>query len=257
MPTPTTVNAQEVVSNTITALKGVNTCSMVINTTMTIEVQGQRMDIDMDIYGLVDYADREMYIDMSMSMTGLPQAPQAMPGRMEIYILRNQTMYMALYKPSGEAQWIKYRIPDEEWNRMFTPINASFTELAQASQLEYIGTETVNGVECYIIEFKPTPEGLAKYVQSIMGPQAPQMGMPYNISQMIKEGLKEITIKMWISKDDYTIRKQDLSMKLSMTIMGVTANMDMKMLALTNWNIPVEIELPPEAQQAVEAPSTF
>ncbi|MHC1628855.1 MAG: DUF6612 family protein [Candidatus Nezhaarchaeales archaeon] len=257
MPMPTTVNAQEVVNNAIAALKGVNSCSMVINMTMTIEVQGQKMDVGMDMYGLVDYADREMYIDMSMSMSGLPQTPQAVPGRMEIYILRNQTMYVALYMPGEEARWIKSYIPDEEWNRMFTPINTSFTELAQASQLKYVGTETVSGVECYVIEFKPTPEELAEYVQSIMGPQAPQTGMPYNISQIIKEGLKEFTVKMWISKNDYTVRKQDISMKLSMTIMGVTANMDMKMLALMNWNIPVEVELPPEAQQAIEVPSTF
>ena len=67
MPMPTAVDAQEVVNNAIAALKSVNSCSMVINMTMTIEVQGQRMDVGMDIYGLVDYADREMYIDMSMS----------------------------------------------------------------------------------------------------------------------------------------------------------------------------------------------
>ena len=253
MPMPATVNAQEVVNNAIAALKDVNSCSMVINMTMTIEAQGQKMDMDIDMYGLVDYVDREMYIDMSMS------SPQqvVMAGRMEIYVLRNQTMYVALYMPGEEARWIKSYIPDEEWSMMFTPINASFTELAQSSQLKYVDTETVNGVECYIIEFKPTPEELAKYVQSLMGPQAPQTGMSYNISQIIKEGLKEFTVKMWISKNDYTVRKQDISMKLSMTIMGVTADMDMKMLALMNWNIPVEVELPPEAQQAIEVPSTF
>lgn len=253
MPMPTAVDAQEVVNNAIAALKSVNSCSMVINMTMTIEVQGQRMDIGMDVYGLVDYVDREIYMDMSVS--GLPQTPQEVPRRMEIYVLRNQTMYVA-YMPDEKARWIKSYIPDEEWNRMFTQLNTSFTELAQASQLKYVGTETVSGFECYVIEFKPTPEELAEYVQSIMGPQAPQTEAPYNLSQIIKEGLKEFTVKMWISKSDYTVRKQDISMKLSITIMGVTANMDLKMLALMNWNIPVEVELPPEAQQAIEVPST-
>lgn len=248
------VNAREVVNSAVAALEEINTASTSLDMTISIEAQGQRVDVEMEMIMLVDYVDKEMY----MNMTGHVRAP-GMPIEMhvEMYALSNQTMYVALSMPGMGTQWTKSYIPDEEWDLMFTPISTNFGELAEASQLKYVGSETVNGIDCYIIEFKPTPEELAGYIQKMMGPQTTTTAVPFNLTQIIKEGLKEFSLKMWISKTDYMIRKQDIYMKLTAPIMGMTVNMDIRTTGTMKWNIPVEIKLPPEAGSAMETPFKF
>jgi len=191
---------------------------------------------------LIDYADKEMVMNMTM------ESPMGEMVTRMYYV--NQKVYMCIEVPPGAPpSWMKVKVPLEDWNNMFAPIDEPLSVMLENSEIKYLGTERIDGTDCYVISIKPDVKALTSYLESIMGPEFSesmiQMGMN------LTEALKNLNIKMWVTKQDFLIKKQEITMTL--TIMNMDIQITASML-ITDYNKPVTITLPPEAYQAPEAP---
>lgn len=128
---------------------------------------------------------------------------------------------------------------------MFTSLNESLGVMFRSSKIEYMGLEKVNGTDCYVILIKPDVKALIAYLESVMVPELG--GSLTQIGVNLSEAIKSLNVKLWVAKQDFLIKKQEVTMTL--TVMDT----DLQIMAttlITDYNKPIAITLPPEAHQA-------
>jgi len=80
--------------------------------------------------------------------------------------------------------------------------------------------------------------------------------------EFLREAFKNFSVKQWGAKDTYFLTKVEMYMAIELTPEALgfpeeegLMTMDIKMdLLAYNYNQPVSIELPPEAEEALEVP---
>ena len=232
---------------------------------MTGEAEGEVIDIDMtmSMVGAIDYDNMQMMMDIDMIM--------AMPGEddvemaMQTYIV-DDTMYMMadmamLGMP--DPMWMKSPLPEEDWADISGQMNQVdyIAELLEAVEVDLIGSETIDGTDCYVLELIPDVDQLwqlAMQQSDISG----QGMLPSVDDELLSEMFQDFSVKYWVAKDTYLLAKAiiDWSMELTPEAMGYpdeegVVNMDVSMIMLAyGYNEPVTIVLPPEAEDAMEIP---
>jgi hypothetical protein len=133
--------------------------------------------------------------------------------------------------------------------------------LATAVEVDYKGTETVNGIECYVFELEPNMDTLQELLA-----QETASGMLMDLSGIdLAELYKELSVKEWLAKDNYQLQRTEVKivMEMSPEDVGATSDafdkmtIDMNMgMRFYAYNQPFSIELPPEALDAEEMPQS-
>ena len=249
--------AQEIVNATIESWADVRTYQFDMDMTMDMvaEAEGEAVEMTMvmDSSGALDLENRQMMMDMTTSM--------AMPGEDEIEMgmamyLIGDMMYMFMEIPGMEPMWVKSEMPEgtwEEWNQ-----TEAYIGLLEAAQVEVIGSERVGGIDCYVLEVTPDMEQVWQLIMQ----QAELTGEmpPFN-----EEIFRSFSVKQWVAKDTYFLTRAEIDVALELTpeAMGFPGEeglltMDIAMVLLAyNYNQPVSIELPPEAEEAIEVPMYY
>ncbi len=218
------------------------------------EAEGEAVEMTMvmDGSGTLDLDNKQMRMDMTMSM--------AMPGiememGMEMYVIGDM-MYMLGEIPGMEPTWTKSEMPEEYWEEM-SQVEPQI-ELLEVAQVEVIGSERVGGIDCYVLEVTPDLEQLWQlFMQQVemAGGEAPAF-----TEELLEEMFRNFSVKQWVAKDTYFLTKAEIDMAMELTpeAMGfpeeegvITMDIAMNLLAY-NYNQPVSIVLPPEAEEAVE-----
>ena len=248
--------AQEIVDGVIESWADVKTYQFDMDMTMDVaaEAEGETFEMTMvtDSSGALDLENRRMMMDMTMSM--------AMPGLememgMEMYLIGDM-MYMFMESPWVEPMWTKLEMPEgtwEEWSQTEAQVG-----LLEVAQVEVIGSERVRGIDCYVLEVTPDMEQLWQMVMQ----QAELTGeeMPDVAEEFIQEIFRSFSVKQWVAKDTYFLTKAEIDMAVELTpeAMGfpeeegiMTMDIAISLLAY-DYNQPVSIELPPEAEEAME-----
>jgi len=128
--------------------------------------------------------------------------------------------------------------------------------LTTVTEIKYLGSEAVNGTDCYLLEITPSMEVAANFISQQLQFIDPDIG------EFGADLLKEISVKQWIAKDSYLLMKAEVSALLEMRPEDVGATeddfekmtIDMDIGArYYDYNQPVDITLPPEALEAEEA----
>lgn len=252
--------AEEIVNNTIQALDGVSTYEFDMDMSLDMggEVSGEEGEITMDVTGggACDNESQKMKMNMAvnMAMTGMDEIEAVM----EMYLIENM-MYMMMDIPDMGPTWMKEEMPEGSWEQ--ESLAGSQAELLEAAEVEVIGSENVNGIDCYVLELTPDLEQLWEIMmeESALG-FGEDMGLSGIDEELLDEMLQNFSVKQWIAKDTYFMTKAEISMVMELTpeAMGYpgeegSVNMDMAMTMLMyNYNQPVSIELPPEAEDATE-----
>jgi hypothetical protein len=134
--------------------------------------------------------------------------------------------------------------------------------LRTATEVTFHGSEKVNGTDCYVVEIVPDMATLFD-ILSASKQQMPSMGTIDMEALGMADWVKEMTVKVWIAKDSYLQIKSAIHMVMEVTAadLGGSEDDSGKMTADANivmicygYNEDVLIELPAEAQQAVEIP---
>lgn len=241
LPRVEPVNLEELKSSLVNSLSGVETMRQ--ETHMTVSTGGAQYVVEMSLVELIDYRGQEASFNVTMTVKNTPMAT---PVNTTIYLYYvNKTVYFAQEIPGAPLTWYKQVAPEELWSQLFTnPANITSMFL-NASDLEYLGMDVVNSVECFVVDVKPRMSELVNMTSLILGPQLTgtlrQLGV-----EDLSELIKDLDIKMWISKSDYLPLKQVVSMTMSIM------NMDFQVSGETthSYNLPVSISLPEEAYNA-------
>ena len=251
-------SAQEIVDGVIQSLDDIRTYQFDMDMTMDMAGEGEgegetfEMTMVMDGSGALDFDNSEMRMDMTMSMA-MPDEPEMDMG-MAIYLIDGM-MYMLMEIPEMEPMWIKSEMPEGYWEEM-SQVQAQI-ELLEVAQVEVMGSERIGGIDCYVLQLTPDLEQLWQMVME----QAEMAGeMPDITGELLQEMSRSFSVKQWIAKDTYFLAKVEIDMAMELTpeAMGfpgeegiMTMDIAMSILAY-NYNQPVSIVLPPEAEEAVE-----
>ena len=256
-PTPTPVSgvtAEQIRDQTITALDEVDTCQFQMDMTMDMSVaeEGEITNLLMAVNadGALDRPSENLYMDIYMTIE-FPGV-EHMEASMEAYIV-DDWFYMGQELPPEPAVWTKSPLTEYEWEKQ--DIASQQLDLLLDVDVELVGTEAVDGTECYVLKLTPDMETL----WALMQWAGAEGGLPPDLD--LEEVLADFSVMQWIAKDTYFTRKTTVNLTMVFTpeSLGLTPEpyssfvptADMAItIIMHHINEPVTIELPPEAAEA-------
>ena len=251
--------SQEIVESVVASWADIRTYQFDMHMTMDMagEFEDEAVETSMvtESSGMLDLENKQMKMDMTMNMV-VPGEDKTETG-MEMYLIGDM-MYMMMDVPGMGPMWMKSETPEGTWDRMSQ--TESQIELLKTAQVNIIGSEKVSGVDCYVLQLVPDAEQLWKLAMQ-QAQVSEEAMMPDVTEELLKEIFRSFSVKQWIAKDTYFLTKAEIDMTIEMTpeAMGIpeegVLNMDISLdLLCYNYNQPVSIVLPPEAEGAVEIP---
>jgi hypothetical protein len=144
------------------------------------------------------------------------------------------------------------QLSDEMWDSQ-SQINQQIEFLETAEEVNFLGSDDVNGADCYVVEIVPSAEALNKMLSQIQMPDIEGADWSrFSFADMIKE----MSFKQWIAEDGYLIMKSEthVVMEISPEDVGASVEEFQKITAdqsavmvFYDYNEPVSILLPREA----------
>ena len=250
------LDAEGIIAKTISAHNNVETLQMDMSMSMDMSTTGaeQPMDVTMkmDADGSMDMPSRKMYlamdIDMEVPFVGQQQVSS------DMYMM-DGWMYMKVKTAVAPDEWMKVKLDDQLWDQQ-NQLAQQIDVLKGAVELSSLGSESVNGIDCYVISVKPNMSSISELV----GSQLPDnSGTEFMEKIDFDKVIKNLSIKQWISKTDFLPVKSETSMVFEMTAEDVGSASDafdkMSMTMATvvtysGYNDPITITLPSEAATA-------
>ncbi len=261
--------AQEIIDGAIQAMGDMRTCQMDMDMSleMTGEAEGEAVDaiVGIDASGALDIKNRQMQMDMTMNAVVTGEDDVDM--NMEMYLVEN-TFYIMTDVPVMGPTWMKLEMPEEMPEEYWEPADLMElqTEFLEAVEVEVTGREKVDGIDCYVLEATADFEQLWQLIMQQVEATGMEMDdIPEEFEGLPDEISPSYSVKIWIAKDTYFLTKAeiDLAIELTSEAMGaldaegeMAIDMVLTLLAYDH-NQPVSIELPPEAEDAVEMPLDF
>ena len=218
--------------------------------------------------GVVDNLNKKMKLGMTMTMKMPEEAemPDTMEMKMDMYFINN-TMYtkMDMGIPGLPTQWTKMEMPEgyeESWESQ-NQVDQQM-ELLNVSEVELLEDEKVNDVDCYVLKLTPDIEKYWDIMMKQEGMSELMQNLQQNVSFDIGEMIKEMSLKYWIAKDTKFPMKTEMQIKMVMSSEDLnipeteeefTMTMDQRTdMVFYDYNKPVTIELPKEAESAAGFP---
>jgi len=253
------VTTEEIVARVIETLDEINTCHFDVDTTAssTVKFEGDEFETatNMNSSGVLDQENTRMQMDSAMNMEVPGEGEMA--AEMEVYVLGG-TSYMMIKKPGTDSTWMRSNILTVKL-RQISQIEYQEVYL-NASEVTVTGSETVGGIDCYVLQVTPNIEQTIEYLWPLsiyqLYPAEIMLGWEqpaaYGASPM--EMLRDYSVKQWIAKDTYFIVKAEIDIDYRMVMIGgseVETHIATR-LFYDSYNQPVSIELPEEADNAPE-----
>jgi hypothetical protein len=256
--------AEEIVSDVIISWADIETYQFDMD--MEMNMSGYENEDQMQIAmrvtsnGAVDLRNKEMGINISTSMD-MPDSGNLELDNMEfdmgMYLVDN-TVYISMDIPEIGPMWMKSQMANQYWEQgdQLEPQ----IQLLAAGYTELVGVEMIKGVECYVLVLTPNTEELWNMI-------AQQTEFAYESAlsselDVLQDMLQGVTVKQWIAKDTYYLMRSRIEMAINVTPEDIgffkedgSISMDITMdLMVYDYNQPVDIILPDEADQAIEFP---
>lgn len=260
------VSAQQISSNTINNITPLYTTGFTATMHEVFEVIGGSEPGNLTVFsntiGSMNWVSREGHLTMDMSMDGPGvEGKQNMSGDM---YFTGGWIYMKASVPGEGEQWIKQKLSDDAWTSE-NKIGEQADNLKTAHNLTKLGAEKVDDIDCYIIQCTPEMNALMKsgIVDQLNG-FFDLNSIDFDVKSVDWDKIvKYISMKLWIAKDNYLPIKvyADVLLEILPQDLGNTT-MDMDRMTINisqqfkyyDYNKPVVIQLPPEAQNAEELP---
>lgn len=261
--TLTSGQIDQIVIDAANALAEAETYAFDMDASETIDVIGGTepgtVSLAADATGLIDNANKEMQLGMNMTMN-VPEEDQQQMG-MEIYIV-DEWVYVRMSIPEVGEEWMKMELTPEMWG-LWEQVDQQVELLETATEVKFVGSEVVNGIQCYVFDIMPDMEQLAEYLAQQQGMLGMGLAEMENLEELLDK--TSLSIEEWIAKDSSLLMKVQANMRVEVTPDDVGATpedfdkmtMDLStVMTVYDYNQPVSIELPPEALEAPEIPLT-
>jgi len=235
--------------------------------------ESDKVSIMLDSNGTIDLADDEMQATISIEMEASERSKaefQDMPAFMLQDVLFSQDMSIGLdlYQLDGEmyinaelpmlgmmSMWLKTAAIEMDVSKID---HADLqTQLLEAAEFSLAGKEKVGTVDCYLLELTPD---LPKLLQTAMaqaeaaGTETPEMPTAEELPD-----LKSFSAKLWVAQDTFHIMKAEMSIVMAaptgtdpVDIVGAADAEITADITFSSYNQPVTIELPAEAEDAID-----
>jgi len=254
----------QLVANVTSAAENTETYQFDMDMGITMDVTGGagEGEITMDATGdgAMSIVDQKTKMTMTMTMNIPGMGEETM--EQESYLVEGW-MYVRQSMAGMDLGWMKMEIPEEMWetqNQLDQQIE--FLTHGNLSMVEFLGSEKVAGVDCYVLEVTPDMVDLANYLSQ-------QQGMEdltaLDLTKLII-AIKQFSIKEWLAKDSGLCMKASNHIHMEMTpeLLNMSSeefeemamDMDIEMI-FHDYNEPVSIVLPPEALDAQEITSGY
>jgi len=249
---------QRTVEDVIAANMAVETVSFELETNqrMSIVSSGQTSDLSATGTGsgYVDKRNRTMHLTMTTRALG----PVAGESCTEMFAA-DGWMYVSVVIPGEEPQWMKMRMP--EGLREQQDQDQQQVELLKAAdEVNYLGVEQVDGVECYVVEIVPDIESVRQTMAQMQG-QVPAVGGIDLGALQLGDMVKQVSMTQYIAVDGYLFRRTDERILIELTpeMLGITdGDFDVMegdistTLVFSDYNEPATIQLPQGALAATQ-----
>ncbi len=258
-------SAQEIVDGVIESFDNIRTYQFELDMTMyavgEAEGEAHEQTMTMDNSGTLDLENVQMEADLNLNTNIVAPVEEEIEMGVEMYIIDGM-MYAKPEAPGEEPTWMKSELPAEAWEiQKGLSGLTNYKELLATAQLEVIGSEKVKGVDCYVLEVTPDLEQLYQTAINPTGESGTGGMMLPAVPEELLEGIfRSFSVKQWVAKDTYFLMKAEIDMSLETTpeLMDYLdeegeTSLDITLIFLAyNYNQPVSIELPPEAEEATE-----
>ncbi|HID44052.1 MAG TPA: hypothetical protein EYP30_09855 [Archaeoglobaceae archaeon] len=236
--------------------------NMEMKTVMSNETESIEMTTFISGNGAVDQENRKMMMKLTTSLSGLEEK-ESFETEMEMYYIESEMyMKMDMGVPEFPARWMKMKMPEENWESQ-NQLDQQL-ELLNVSEIEILGSEEIDGIECYVLKITPDMEKLWEVITNRPGINEQMKELnDFDLGDIVKETY----VKYWITKDTKFPIKTLTRMKMELTpeimstsdanVSGFQPSMTMDSeieIKYYDYNEPVEIELPEEARNATEFP---
>ncbi len=273
---------EEIIEGMTQATADVRTGEFEMEMSMDVDVEAEgesgNINMEMDASGAMDMEDvANIKMQMDMSMHGEITGEEDTDMEAEMYLVDN-TFYILTDALGMGPAWMKMELsemaeleelPEGYWEpENMTELPEELLEfqqeLLEALDIEVTGSQRVDGVDCYVLESNPDMERLWQTVMEMyetMGLDMSDMpDMPEDVEYLLDEMFDSFSMKEWVAKDTYLPMKVEAEMSIEVTPeeMGYPGeegevSFDLSMTILMfNYNQPVSIELPPEAENAMD-----
>ncbi len=248
-----TISAAQIKSSTLQAASNITsyrfTMEMETKTTTSASLTGaSSYTATFTGTGEVDVSNQKLMMQATINMSmGTTMTINA------LYYFLDNAMYMKM-DYAGMNQWIKTNMSTNIslWNTC-SQLQGQIALLQQAT-VEKLPDETINGVPCYVLKITPDVTALLTLFMNQQGMGSSQTQIPIS-SDLIKtytDMIKSCTVKLWTAKETHYIMQINEEITMDMSTMGYSTSMIMSMtIHFTDYNIPLTIELPAEAANAI------
>lgn len=231
---------------------------MDIGATTMSEDEAFQGDIGMDLKGAVDINNGKMSMDMNMDMIAVGE--DKIEISMGMYLIDN-VMYMMMNIPEMGPMWMKSDMPGVDWDE-FDQVESQIELLVDAIRVNVLGSEKVNGIDCFVLEIIPDMDQLWEIAMQQSGVTGEEM-LPGIDEEFLQDAFQGFSVMQWVAKDTYFLLKAkvDMTMEITPESMGVFEDtgvmaMDITMdLLAYGYNQPVSIVLPAGAEEAIDIPA--
>jgi len=252
-------------------------------TAMTIKVKGSGVD---------DIINESMRMAMNINMNTTDEIPSGMPETIaiEMYLINNTVYVKNDLGIPFIPTWIKMEQPvvNETYNESYLPAQDQLElqmELLNCSNVTLLDDEVVNDTDCYVLKLELDFKKLLEYLMSqatmdelgipgfdkpdlIDDSQETEIGNVTDETGNVTDEMGNVTVEIeddinmmnmsvteWIAKDTYLLMKAEATLDMTTTSPDteeeVTIAIDFNM-RLYDYNVPVTIELPAEAGDAMD-----
>jgi hypothetical protein len=258
IPSPvvsTSSTAEKIAAKSITAIAKLQSFKFGMDFAMSSDFpiggQTSTMTIQQTATGLVDILNKEVAMNAIMGLEIPSQAQQNVSA--EIYI-ENGWIYTGTAMTGVTEQWSKMDLTDEMWAAQ-SQISSLTGFLDNPISLDLVGSENVNGTDCYVLSIYPEANALSNWMQGQMRLEQANVNLnSLDLSQI----LQNFTVKDWIAKDSYLPVKQQIGVNLDTSSIQTTSSADNTQmninmnatLTYSDYDQPASIQLPPGAVNA-------
>lgn len=255
---------QQMLADSVKSYENLNTYKFIVIMDIATNVTGGVNPWGTSLQNLVtggsNIAEEQtgMTMQMTMAMVGMGQDNEPQSLAYDIYALPDW-VYMKMSLTGMGEQWLKVAMSSSLKQILnLDTVSQQMQPLKSPSKVEYLRTEAVDGVDCYVLSVSPSPEQMAKWLtdQKINSGNLDWQNLVSNT-----DAFKEFSLLYYVAKDsNLTMRMvMNMAIELSAAEAGSTDlsfdNMQMNVksdMKIFDHNQPFSITLPDEASLATE-----
>jgi hypothetical protein len=211
---PAGPTAEEIVDSFLAATQKITTLKFDMGFDMTLEISGGsqpgKVTLQQNGANSVDVSAKKMAMQMDMSIDVPTQGNQNISA--EIYSA-DGWLYTKMSIPVLGDQWYKMKLSDEEWQQQ-SGLSEISEFLKSPTKVELAGSETIKGVDCYVLNITPDMAVLSDWVRQAI--QGQQTGLDLSSVDLAKT-FKDFSIKEWISKDSNMLMQEQMAILAEIT----------------------------------------